>query len=139
MDDFRQAAGLDRLAGSDSVALARTAAEAVRGLNRATSSPAGLDRPSVAYDVVGALSLAASRLPQLLAQLGSWLAAALEAGLLGCDDGSDPGAAVGGAAASLSGARASAGDLAAALGRAQQHLAAVHGRPATAQEQGENS
>jgi hypothetical protein len=79
---------------------------------------------------MGELSLAAAGLPQLLAQVGRWLAAALESGRLGCDDGADPAAAVGGARLSLSGARATAAALAAALGQAQQQIAAVHGGPA---------
>ena len=53
---------LDKLTSDDTVTLARTAAEAIRGLNWATRHQAGLDQPAVAYDVLGALSLAASRL-----------------------------------------------------------------------------
>ena len=33
MDDFRQVTDLDQAAGDDTCALARTAAEAIRGLN----------------------------------------------------------------------------------------------------------
>ena len=73
---------------------------------------------------------AASRLPQALAQLGRWLAAALAAGRLGCDDGTGPAAAVSGAWLFISGARASAAALARDLDRAQQQLAAVNGSPA---------
>lgn len=65
MDDFRQVIDLDQLTGDDTVTLARTAAEAIRGLNRTTNSPAGLDQPSTAYGIIGALSLAASRLPSI--------------------------------------------------------------------------
>ena len=72
------------------LALARTAAEAVRSLNHATLGGGGLAQPADAYAVLGELSLAASGLPQLLAQVGRWLAAALAAGRLGCDDGTDP-------------------------------------------------
>ena len=88
------------------LALARTAAGAVRSLNHATLGSGGLDQPADAYELIGELSLAAAGLPQLLAQVGRWLASALEAGRLGCDDGADPGAAVGGARLFLSGARA---------------------------------
>ena len=113
----------------ETLALARTAAGAVRSLNHATLGSGGLAQPADAYELIGELSLAAAGLPQLLAQVGRWLASALEAGRLGCDDGADPGAAVGGARLSLSGARASAAALARDLGQAQQQLAAVHGGP----------
>jgi hypothetical protein len=113
----------------ETLALARAAAGAVRSLNHATLGGEGLDWPADAYELIGELWLAAA---------GRWLASALEAGRLGCDDGTDPGAAVGGARLSLSGARASAAALARDLGQAQQQLAAVHGRPAPEQE-GESS
>ena len=114
----------------ETLALARTAAGAVRSLNHATLGGDGLGQPADAYELIGELSLAAAGLPQLLAQVGRWLASALESGRLGCDDGADPAAAVGGARLSLSGARATAAALAAALGQAQQQIAAVHGGPA---------
>ena len=124
----------------ETLALARTAAGAVRSLNHATLGGTGLDWPADAYELLGELSLAAAGLPQLLAQTGRWLASALEAGRLCCDDGTDPGAAVGGARLSLSGARASAAALARDLGQAQQQLAAVHGSPAPEEEkEGESS
>jgi hypothetical protein len=44
--------------------------------------------------VLGELTLTASRLPQLLAQVGRWLNAALASGQLGCDDDTDPTIAV---------------------------------------------
>ncbi len=111
------------------VALARSAAEAVRSLNHATLGGDGLDWPAGAYEVLGELSLTASRIPQLLGQVGRWLAAALAAGRLGCDDGTDPAAAVSGAWLFLSDARGSAAALARDLGQAQQQLAAVNGGP----------
>ena len=113
------------------LALARSAAEAVRGLNHATLGAGGLGQPADAYEVLGELSLAASRLPQLLGQVGRWLAAALAGGRLGCDDGTDPAAAVSGAWLFLSDARGSAAALARDLEQAQQQLAAVNGRPRT--------
>ena len=64
MDDFRQVINFDELTSDDTITLARAAAEAIRGLNWATRHQAGLDQPSAAYDILGALSLAASRLPQ---------------------------------------------------------------------------
>jgi hypothetical protein len=76
--------------------------------------------------------------PSEIKQAGRWLAAALAAGRLGCDDGTDPAAAVSGAWLFLSDARASAAALARDLGCAQQQLAAVNGRPSAraGQEEG---
>ena len=120
----------------ETLALARTAAGAVRSLNHATLGGAGLEQPADAYGLLGELSLAAACLPQLLAQVGRWLAAALAAGRLGCDDGTEP-AAVSGAWLFLSDARNSAAALARDLDRAQQKLAAVHGSPAPEEGEGE--
>ncbi|HEY0935928.1 MAG TPA: hypothetical protein VGD91_19580 [Trebonia sp.] len=111
------------------VALARSAAEAVRSLNHATAGGTGLGWPADACEVLGELSLTASRLPQLLGQVGRWLACALAAGRLGCDDGTDPAAAVSGAWLFLSGARGSAAALARDLEQAQHQLAAVSSGP----------
>jgi hypothetical protein len=107
-------------------ALAWQAAEAIRSLNHAAD---GLGQPGDAYDVLGGLSQAASRLPQALAQLGRWLAAALAAGKLGCSDGTDPAVAVSGAWMLISDARGSAAALAENLSLAQQQLSAVSGQP----------
>jgi hypothetical protein len=111
------------------LALARSAAEAIRSLNHATLGGDGLGQPADAYAVLGELSLAASRLPQLLGQVGRWLAAALAGGRLGCDDGTDPAAPVSGAWLFLCDARGSAAALARDLQLAQQQLAAVNGGP----------
>jgi hypothetical protein len=116
------------------LALARSAAEAIRSLNHATLGGDGLGQPADAYAVLGELSIAASRLPQLLGQVGTWLAAALAGGRLGCDDGTDPAAAVSGAWLFISDARGSAAALARDLGQAQQQLAAVHGGPSPEEE-----
>jgi len=85
VDDFRQLTGLDQATSDDTIALARTAAEAIRGLNWLTGCQAGLSQPSAAYDVIGALALAASRLPQAVTQITRWLDQALAAGRLGHD------------------------------------------------------
>jgi hypothetical protein len=122
MSDSPQAAG--------PAVLARTTAEAVHSLNHATLGGDGLGQPADAYAVPGELSLAASRLPQLLGQVGAWLAAALAGGRLGCDDGTDPAGPVSSAWLFLSGARGSAAALARDLEQAQQQLAPVHGKPA---------
>ncbi len=119
----------------ETLALARTAAGAVRSLNHATLGAGGLAQPADAYELIGELTLAAAGLTQLLAQVGRWLAAALAAGRLGCDDGTSPAAAIGGARLHLSDARASAAALAGDLDGARQQLAAVHGAP----EEGERS
>jgi hypothetical protein len=120
------------------LALARSAAEAVRSLNHATLGGSGLAQPADAYALLGELSLAAAGLPQLLAQVGRWLTAAPGAGRLGCDDGSDPAAAVSGAWLFISDARAGAAALARDLEHAQQQIAAVNGGP-LAQEQAEGA
>jgi hypothetical protein len=115
---------------SDTTALARSAAEAIRGLNHATRHQAGLGQPAVAYDILGALSLTASRLPQLLGQITGWLDQALAAGRLGHDLGQDPAHAIGAAAVFLDDARGTATALAGDLDAAQQQLALVNGHPA---------
>jgi hypothetical protein len=121
------------------LALARTAAGAVRSLNHATLGGDGLAQPADAYQLIGELSLAAAGLPQLLGQVGRWLAAVLAAGRLGCDDGTEPAAAVSGAWLFLSDARASAAALARDLDQAQQQLAAVNGGPVLEEaEEGES-
>ncbi len=130
MDDFRQAASLNQLTSAGTITLARTAAEAIRGLNHATRCDAGLDQPSVAYDVLGALSQAAGRLGQLLSQITRYLDQALAAGKLGHDRDEDPALAVEGAVIFLDGARLSSAALAGDLDAAQQQLALVNGRPA---------
>ena len=105
MDDFRQMISLDDLTSDGTITLARTAAEAIRGLNWTTNCGAGLDQPAVAYDVLGALSQAAARLGQLLTQITRYLGQALAAGTLGHDRGEDPALAVGSAAIFLGDAR----------------------------------
>ena len=130
MDDFRQMTSDDELPGDGAVALARAAAEAIRGLNHATRCDAGLGQPSAAYDVIGALSLAAARLPQLIAQITGYLDQSLQAGRLGNDLGEDPAPDVDGAGVFLGDARMSAAALAGDLSQAQEQLAYINGRPA---------
>ena len=131
MDDFRQMINSGELTSDDTIALACTAAEAIRGLNWATGCDAGLGQPAVAYDILGALALAASRLPQLLTQVAGYLDRALAADRLGHDLGEDPSLAVDAAAVFLDDARGSAAALASDLDGAQQQLAPVNGHPAT--------
>jgi hypothetical protein len=68
------------------VAVAWLAAEAVRYLNYASRSDEGVEFASTLYTVAGALSLAASRIPQLASQSLAWLIA--NSRRLANDDGS---------------------------------------------------
>ena len=129
MDDFRQLIDLDQAPSDDTITLARTAAEAIRGLNWLTSCEAGLGQPSAAYDVIGALALAASRLRQLLTQITRWLGKALAAGQLGHDVGEDPAEAIDATAIFLGDASMSAAALAQDLNQAQQQLTLINGHP----------
>jgi hypothetical protein len=122
--------GSGQTASDDIITLARAAAEAIRDLNWATRHEPGLGQPSAAYDILGALSLAASRLPQLFTQITGYLDRALAAGRLGHDLGEDPAHAVEAAAVFLGDATASAAALAGDLDAAQQQLAPVNGHPA---------
>ena len=131
MDDFRQLIDLDQATSDDTITLARTAAEAIRGLNWLTGREAGLGQPSAAYDVIGALALAASRLGQAFTQITGWLDQALAAGQLGHDLGEDPAEAIDAAGIFLGDARMSAAALAGDLDAAQQQLALINGHPRT--------
>jgi hypothetical protein len=111
--------------------LADVAAEAIRSANHATFPGAsGLTFPSDAYDVLGALELLASRLPQLLTQLDRFVSREVEQGRVAVDGGEyagDPQAAAAVASHWLETARAHAAQLGHALDAAQQataHLAA---------------
>src|SRR6266699_1580193 len=129
VDDFRQVIDLSQVTSDDTLLLARTAAEAIRGLNWLTGSEAGLGQPSAAYDVIGALAMAASRLHQALAQITGWLDRALAAGRLGHDLGEDPAEAIDAAGIFLGDAGLSAAALAGDLDAAQQQLALINGTP----------
>ena len=129
MDDFRQVIDLDQATGDDTITLARTAAEAIRGLNWLTRCEAGLGQPSIAYDTIGALAQAASRLPQALSQVTRWLGQALAAGRLGHDLGEDPAEAIDATGIFLGDASMSAAALAQDLNQAQQQLALINGHP----------
>ena len=130
MDDLRQIISTDDLTSDRAITLARTAAEAIRGLNHATRSDAGLDQPSAAYDILGSLSQAAGRLEQLLTLITRYLGQALTAGTLGHDRGEDPALAVEGTVIFLDDARLSAAALAGDLAAACQQLAFINGHPA---------
>ena len=129
MDDFRQLIDLDQATSDDTITLARTAAEAIRGLNWLTGRETGLGQPSAAYDVIGALALAASRLGQAFTQITRWLDQALAAGRLGHDLGEDPAEAIDATGIFLGDASMSAAALAQDLNQAQQQLALINGHP----------
>jgi len=134
VDDFRQIISYDELTSEGTTTLARIAAEAIRGLNRATNCDAGLDQPPVACDILSSLAAAASRLPQALTQITSYLTRAAAAGQLGHDLGQDPATCVEAAAIFPGDAAASAAALAGDLDAAQQQIAAASGRPAPRQK-----
>jgi len=129
VDDFRQLTGLDQATSDDTITLARTAAEAIRGLNWLTGRETGPGQPSAAYDVIGALALAASRLGQAFTQITRWLDQALAAGRLGHDLGEDPAEAIDATGIFLGDASMSAAALAQDLNQAQQQLALINGHP----------
>ena len=129
MDDFRQLIDLDQATSDDTITLARTAAEAIRGLNWLTGRETGLGQPSAAYDVIGALALAASRLGQALTQITRRPGQALAAGRLGHDLGEDPAEAIDATGIFLGDASMSAAALAQDLNQAQQQLALINGHP----------
>jgi hypothetical protein len=106
--------------------MAHAAAEAVRGLNHAAAGKDGIGLPSAAYDVLGSLSLAASRLGPALAEVARYLDRALADGTIGHDLGDDPCPAVEAASAFLGDARLQAAALAGDLGAAQRQIASLH-------------
>ena len=80
MDDFLQMISSGELTSDGTITLTRIAAEAIRGLNWATNSDAGLDQPAVAYAILGDLAAAAARLGQAFAQIIRYLDRAAAAG-----------------------------------------------------------
>ena len=129
MDDFRQVIDLSQVTSDDTVLLARTAAEAIRGLNWLTGCEAGPGQPPAACDVIGALALAASRLHQAPAQITGWPGRALEAGRPGHGLGEDPAEAIDAAGIFPGDAGLSAAALAGDLDAARQQLALINGTP----------
>jgi hypothetical protein len=107
-------------------ALAGQAAESVRALNHATLPAAGgLVFPADAYDVTGQLALLASRLPQALAQLLTFLHAEVKAGrvvIVAGPDAGDPAAMLAAVTGSLDAAVVSARRLHQALDAAHNQL-----------------
>jgi hypothetical protein len=105
-------------------------AEVTRVLNYATTGSAGgLEYPADVYGLLGALSAAASRLPQLLGQLAAWLQDHNAAGKISVDQGSATEAVVK-ASEHLMAAEAAVGRLQYALGQAHQITAGMSGKEA---------
>jgi hypothetical protein len=123
--------GRGKLPGDDPVALARAAAEAIRGLNHATRGPAAPGQPTAACDMPGALSMTAARTGQALAQITRYPDDAETAGRLGHDHGQDPPLAVDAAAIFLSDAQLSAAALAGDPDAARQQPALPNSHPRT--------
>lgn len=100
--------------------VAEALAEAVRVLNHHTMHHEALRYPSDADRVLRELSSAASRLPQLLDQIGAWLTAEHEAGCIRVPGGEwagVPGVAVAAVLMRMDEPRALAGALSGALDR----------------------
>ncbi len=102
------------------------AAEAIRALNHATRPGAGgLIYPADAYDITGSLSLAASRLPQALAQILAFLqaeSAASRVVIVAGPHAGDPAAVLAEVTAALDAAAVAARRLHHALSAAQNTL-----------------
>lgn len=102
-------------------------AEGIRYLNHATAPGAGgLESPQDVYGLLGALSTAAGRLPQLLGQVSAWLQDECAAGRLRADQGSSI-AAVAEAGGWFMRANDAAGALQYALGQAHQIVGTMSG------------
>ena len=95
--------------------LAGQAAEAIRSLNHLTRGDDALEYPGDVYEVVASLRQMAERLPQLLAQLASWLKAEGDAGRVGHDGGDDAREQIGQVIAGLSVAITGADEMAVGL------------------------
>jgi hypothetical protein len=100
-------------------------AECVRVLNYAAGSGAetAIAYPATVYEVLGALSTATARMPQLLSQLTTWLERAVEAGTLADDRHRGPAAAVARSREAAARAKVALGSVMTALETAQQEIA----------------
>ena len=107
------------------IALATITAEAIRALNHATLGPAALAEPATAYRVLGELTTAVHRLPQLLSQLTQWLTNEYTGNRL-AHDGELPDAVARAVASLDHDAAPHAAGLAAALDRAHQTTAGLY-------------
>lgn len=110
--------------------LAATAAEAVRELNHRTLHQTALTGPAQLDRIVAELVVMVAGLPQLLRQLGGWLATEQDAGRIRSDNHIDPGRIVDQAAADLADAGNAARQLGQVLDAAHQHTAHLGSRSA---------
>jgi hypothetical protein len=118
------------------IAAAWLAAEAIRYLNYASRSDEGVEFASTLYTVAGALSLAASRIPQFASQALAWLNA--NSGWLRNDDGQPVSDTLAATGASGQAAADTAMTLTRHLGQLQRALAATSNRntPAEGEDRG---
>jgi hypothetical protein len=99
--------------------------EAVRVLNHATLSRAGVTYPSTVYNVLGRIGDSAAGLDQLMVQLGETLRRMLASGQLG-DDHGDPADRLDKALSELTAAREAARHLAVRIDCAFNTTASLH-------------
>jgi hypothetical protein len=112
------------------VDLAAAAAQAVRELNHRTLHQDALTGPAQLDRTVAELAVMVAGLPQLLRQLGGWLAAEQRADRIRSDNHLDPGRTVDQAAADLADAGHTARQLGQLLDAAHQHTAHLGARTA---------
>ena len=112
------------------VDLAAATAQAVRELNHRTPHPDALTGPAQLDRIVAELAAMTAGLPQLLRQLGGWLAAEQQAGRIRTDNHLDPSRTVDQAAADLADAGQAARQLGQLLDAARQHTAHLGARTA---------
>ena len=105
------------------VDLAAAAAQALRELNYRTLHSAALTGPAQLDRIVADLAVMVAGLPQLLRQLGQWLAAEQHAGRIRSDNHLDPGRIVDQAVADLADGGHTARQLGQLLDAAHQHTA----------------
>lgn len=105
------------------VDLAAAAAQAVRQLNHRTLHSAALTGPAQLDRIVAELAVMVAGLPQLLRQLGHWLAAEQHAGRIRSDNHLDPSRIVDQAVADLADGGHTARQLGQLLDAAHQHTA----------------
>ncbi|MGR6913631.1 hypothetical protein ACU635_05205 [[Actinomadura] parvosata] len=105
--------------------VATALSEAMRVLNHATLSHAGVSYPATVNDVLGKVSVSAARLDQLLRQLGEALKRMQASGQLG-DDCGDPAGRLDKALSELTLARETARDLAMQIDCAFNTTATLH-------------
>ena len=103
-------------------------AEGVRFLNYSTNGGPGLEYPGDVYSLLGALYTGTERLPQLLMQLTSFLAAQAASGTLADDHGRDVATLTAEASYNLGTAHQLAADLTKALQNAQQAITGLYVR-----------